>query len=127
MSFNGQLSRGKLNLEPRSLLWFMMRADHVESLQEVAKKRSRRTVKQQRGIVGASLDVIKERRTQRPEARSAARQQAIKESKEKKAAAESKKKAEKAKTAASAARGQVSKISKMGAKGAPPKATAKSR
>jgi large subunit ribosomal protein L24e len=98
-------------------------------LQEVAKKRTRRTVKHQRAIVGASLDVIKERRTQRPEARSAARQAAINEGKERKAAAESKKKAEKAKTAANAARGQVRGgiASKQQAKGAPAKVTAKSR
>jgi len=96
--------------------------------QEIAKKRTRRTVKHQRAIVGASLDVIKERRTQRPEARAAARQAAIKEGKEKKTAAESKKKAEKAKSAAGAARGQTGKIqSKMGAKGAPNKVNAKSR
>ena len=94
----------------------------------MAKKRTRRTVKHQRAIVGASLDVIKERRAQRPEARAAARQAAIKEGKEKKTAAESKKKAEKAKTAANAAKGQVGRIqSKMGAKGTPTKATAKSR
>ena len=51
--------------------------------------------------------MIKERRSMRPEARSAARTQAIKEGKEKKAAAQSIKKAEKAKTAASAAKGQT--------------------
>jgi large subunit ribosomal protein L24e len=98
-------------------------------LQEVAKKRTRRTVKHQRAIVGASLDVIKEKRSQRPEARSAARQAAINEGKEKKAAAESKKKAEKAKTAARAATGQVRGgiASKQQAKGAPAKVTAKSR
>jgi large subunit ribosomal protein L24e len=85
-------------------------------------------VKHQRAIVGASLDVIKERRSQRPEARAAARQAAIKEGKEKKSAAESKKKLEKAKSAASAARGQTSRIqSKQGAKGAPSKVNAKSR
>jgi large subunit ribosomal protein L24e len=93
--------------------------------QEVAKKRTRRTVKHQRAIVGASLDVIKERRAQRPEARTAARQQAIKDAKEKKAAAESKKKAEKAKTAANQARGGV--VSKQGAKGAPSKVKATTR
>ncbi|KAK5087459.1 60S ribosomal protein L24, partial [Cryomyces antarcticus] len=95
---------------------------------EIAKKRTRRTVKHQRAIVGASLDVIKERRAQRPEARSAARQAAISEGKEKKAAAESKKKMEKAKSAAAGARGQTSRIvGKQGAKGAPMKAAAKSR
>jgi large subunit ribosomal protein L24e len=98
------------------------------SLQEVAKKRSRRTVKSQRAIVGASLDVIKERRTMRPEARTAARQAAIKEGKEKRAAAQSAKKAEKAKTAAGAAKGQASRLtSKQGAKGAPKKVQATSR
>lgn len=86
-------------------------------------------MKQQRGIVGASLDIIKERRSQRPEARAAARQEAIKAGKEKKATNESKKKMEKAKSAASAARGQVRANiqSKQGAKGAPSKATGKVR
>jgi len=96
--------------------------------QEVAKKRSRRTVKQQRAIVGASLDVIKERRAQRPEARAAARLAAIAQGKEKKTAAESLKKANKAKSAATAAKGQASRItSKQGQKGAPAKVAAKSR
>ena len=92
--------------------------------EEVAKKRTRRTVKSQRAIVGASLDVIKERRSQRPEARAAA----IKEGKAKKTESESAKKANKAKNAASAAKGQAGKIaSKQGAKGAPVKVAAKSR
>ncbi|CAN9444485.1 unnamed protein product [Alternaria alternata] len=95
--------------------------------QEVAKKRTRRTVKHQRAIVGASLDVIKERRSQRPEARSAARAAAVKEGKEKKAAAESAKKAEKAKNAAASARGNAAKVSKQGAKGAAPKVQARTR
>ncbi len=96
--------------------------------QEVAKKRTRRAVKSQRAIVGASLDVIKERRSVRPEARTAARLEAIKESKEKKAAAEREKKAEKAKNAALSSKGQTQRIqSKQGAKGAPVKVAAKSR
>lgn len=94
-------------------------------VQEVAKKRSRRTVKAQRAIVGLSLDVIKEKRSLRPEARQAARAQAIKEGKEKKAEAEQRKKAEKAKSASAAARGQ--KVSKQGAKGAAPKVRAGTR
>lgn len=91
-------------------------ADWMFDIQEVAKKRTRRTVKAQRGIVGASLDVIKERRSQRPEARTAARAAAVSAGKEKKAAAESVKKAEKAKNAAAGAKGQA-KVSKQGAKG----------
>ena len=88
--------------------------------QEVAKKRTRRTVKSQRGIVGASLDVIKERRSQRPEARAAARQAAVKKGKEEKREAESKKKQEKAKTAAKSAAGQTrgQVVGKQQAKGA---------
>ncbi|CAG9995857.1 unnamed protein product [Clonostachys byssicola] len=111
---------------PRRIAWTVLyRRQHrkgISEIQEVAKKRTRRTVKAQRGIVGASLDVIKEKRSQRPEARNAARAAAIKESKEKKAASAAAKKAEKAKSAAAAkggaARGQVSK---QGAKGAAPK------
>jgi len=115
---------------PRRIAWTtLFRRMHKKGIsEEVAKKRSRRTVKHQRAIVGASLDVIKERRAQRPEARAAARQAAIKEGKEKKTAQESKKKMEKAKSAAGAARGQTQKIqSKQGAKGAPNKVSAKSR
>ncbi|KAF7122699.1 hypothetical protein CNMCM5793_000809 [Aspergillus hiratsukae] len=115
---------------PRRIAWTVLyRRQHKKGIsEEVAKKRTRRVVKHQRAIVGASLDVIKERRSMRPEARAAARQQAIKEAKEKKAASESKKKAEKAKTAATAAKGTAQRIqSKQGAKGAAPKVAAKSR
>ncbi|KAF2830015.1 hypothetical protein CC86DRAFT_367896 [Ophiobolus disseminans] len=115
---------------PRKISWTTLyRRMHKKGIsEEIAKKRTRRTVKHQRAIVGASLDVIKERRAQRPEARNAARAAAVKEGKEKKAAAESKKKAEKAKSASSAARGQATKIqSKQGAKGAAPKVQARTR
>ncbi|ETI23548.1 60S ribosomal protein L24 [Cladophialophora carrionii CBS 160.54] len=112
---------------PRRIAWTILyRRMHKKGIsEEVAKKRTRRTVKHQRAIVGASLDVIKERRSQRPEARAAARQAAIKDAKEKKAASESKKKAEKAKSAANASRGQIT--SKQGAKGAPSKVKATTR
>ncbi|KAJ4340004.1 60S ribosomal protein L24 [Ascochyta clinopodiicola] len=115
---------------PRKISWTTLyRRQHKKGIsEEVAKKRTRRTVKQQRAIVGASLDVIKERRTQRPEARSAARAAAVKEGKDKKAASESAKKAEKAKSAAAGARGQAAKIqSKQGSKGAAPKVQARTR
>ncbi|KFH43568.1 60S ribosomal protein-like protein [Hapsidospora chrysogenum ATCC 11550] len=115
---------------PRRIAWTVLfRRQHRKGIsEEVAKKRSRRTVKSQRAIVGASLDVIKEKRSQRPEARSAARAQAIQESKEKKAAAQAAKKAEKAKNAALASKGQtIRNVSKMGAKGAPPKPVARTR
>ncbi|KAH7399025.1 ribosomal protein L24e-domain-containing protein [Phaeosphaeria sp. MPI-PUGE-AT-0046c] len=115
---------------PRKISWTtLFRRMHKKGIsEEVAKKRTRRTVKHQRAIVGASLDVIKERRSQRPEARAAARSAAVTEGKEKRAAAESKKKAEKAKSASTAARGQAQKIqSKQGSKGAAPKVQARTR
>ncbi|KAF7587075.1 60S ribosomal protein L24 [Aspergillus hancockii] len=112
---------------PRRISWTVLyRRQHKKGIsEEVAKKRTRRAVKSQRAIVGASLDVIKERRNQRPEARAAARQQAIKDAKEKKAASEKAKKAEKAKTAAKPAGQRIQ--SKQGAKGSAPKVAAKSR
>jgi len=115
---------------PRRIAWTVLfRRQHKKGIsEEVAKKRTRRTVKAQRAIVGASLDVIKERRSMRPEARAAARTEAIKDAKDKKAAAESKKKAEKAKSAASLAKGQTQRIqSKQGARGAQTKIQAKTR
>ena len=118
----------ELFLEPHREFLQTRCANNLRRQQEVAKKRTRRTVKHQRAIVGAPLEVIKERRSMRPEARAAARQAAVKESKEKKAALESKKKAEKAKSAAAAARGTAQRIqSKQGAKGAAQKVQAKSR
>jgi len=114
---------------PRKIAWTVLyRRQHKKGIsEEVAKKRSRRTIKHQRAIVGASLDVIKERRAQRPEARAAARQAAVSAGKAKKSDAESKKKAEKAKSAASAAKGNAQKVSKQGAKGPSMKVQASSR
>ncbi|KEY68665.1 hypothetical protein S7711_00542 [Stachybotrys chartarum IBT 7711] len=115
---------------PRRISWTVLyRRQHRKGIsEEVAKKRTRRTVKAQRAIVGASLDVIKERRSQRPEARDAARAAAIKDSKEKKQAAAAAKKADKAKTAAQASKGQTGRqVSKQGAKGAPAKPAARTR
>ncbi|KAI0011385.1 ribosomal protein L24e [Xylariaceae sp. FL0662B] len=115
---------------PRRIAWTVLfRRQHRKGIsEEVAKKRTRRTVKSQRAIVGASLDVIKEKRSMRPEARSAARLQAIKESKEKKAAQQAAKKSEKAKNASVASKGQTQRIvGKQGARGAQPKVQAKTR
>ncbi|KAL1916049.1 uncharacterized protein VTP21DRAFT_6053 [Calcarisporiella thermophila] len=63
---------------------------------EVAKKRTRKMVKHQRVIVGASLEAIRAKKNQKPEARLAARQAAIKEGKEKKKIEAAKKKTERA-------------------------------
>ncbi|KAM0270446.1 hypothetical protein ACHAQH_009421 [Verticillium albo-atrum] len=115
---------------PRRIAWTVLyRRQHRKGIsEEVAKKRTRRTVKSQRAIVGASLDVIKEKRSQRPEARSAARAAAIKESKEKKQADAAAKKADKAKNAGLASKGQTNRIaSKQGSKGAQSKVQANTR
>ncbi|KAL7963182.1 60S ribosomal protein L24a [Trichoderma compactum] len=115
---------------PRRIAWTVLyRRQHRKGIsEEVAKKRTRRAVKSQRAIVGASLDVIKERRSMRPEARSAARAEAIRQDKEKKAAAQAAKKAEKAKNAANASKGQAKgNVSKQGAKGAQVKVAARTR
>ncbi|KAF2859649.1 hypothetical protein K470DRAFT_300172 [Piedraia hortae CBS 480.64] len=107
---------------PRRILWTVLcrRQRRKGITEEQAKSRRRRVVKSQRAIVGASLDVIKERRSVRPEARAAARQEAVKEGKAKRAAAQSIKKAEKAKTAAKGAAGIAvgRQVSKQAAKGA---------
>ncbi|KAI1300418.1 60S ribosomal protein L24a [Xylaria venustula] len=115
---------------PRRISWTVLfRRQHRKGVtEETAKKRTRRTVKSQRAIVGASLDVIKERRSVRPEVRSAARLQAIKEIKEKKAAAAAVKRAEKAKRAAVASKAQTQRIvGKQGARGAAQKVQANTR
>ncbi|RPB27599.1 hypothetical protein L211DRAFT_779455, partial [Terfezia boudieri ATCC MYA-4762] len=114
---------------PRRIAWTVLfRRMHRKGFsEEIAKKRTRRTVKHQRAIVGATLDVIKEKRSIRPEVRQAARAEAIKAGKAKKAEAESKKKAEKAKLAATTAKGQGAKVSKQGAKGAATKPAARTR
>ena len=78
----------------------LKKRDRSHPLQEAAKTRRRKQVKAQRAVVGASLDVIKERRSQRPETRTAARAEAVKAGKEKRKQSESAKKAEKAKSAA---------------------------
>lgn len=54
--------------------------------EEVAKKRTRRTVKHERAVVGASWDAIRAKRAQKPEVRAAARQAAVAKSKEAKKA-----------------------------------------
>ncbi|KAI5370702.1 Putative ribosomal protein L24e [Septoria linicola] len=111
---------------PRRIAWTVLcrRARRKGISEEQAKTRRRKQVKAQRAVVGASLDVIKERRSQRPEARSAARKQAIEDGKKKRAATESVKKAEKAKTAGQAT-GRV--VGKQAAKGSAPKVKATTR
>ncbi|KAF2721210.1 hypothetical protein K431DRAFT_224779 [Polychaeton citri CBS 116435] len=109
---------------PRRIAWTVLcrRQRRKGISEEQAKSRRRRVVKAQRAIVGASLDVIKERRSQRPEARAAARSQATKDAKDKRAAAQSAKKAEKANADC-----HDSVVGKQGAKGSAPKPKATTR
>ncbi|BFZ64135.1 60S ribosomal protein L24 [Saitoella coloradoensis] len=103
---------------PRKISWTVLyRRMHKKGIEvEVQKKRTRRTVKAQRAVVGASMDVIKEKRSQRPEARSAARAEAIQKAKE----AKKEKAVEKAKlkSQANTANQQAQKVVKQAPKGA---------
>ncbi|KAI0223144.1 60S ribosomal protein L24, partial [Massospora cicadina] len=80
--------------------------------EEVAKKRTRKTVKVQRSIVGASLEKIAALRNEKPEVRAAAREKAIKDAKAKKEKSKAEKKASDG--------NNHNKISKQQAKGARP-------
>lgn len=110
---------------PRRIAWTVLyRRHHKKGItEEVAKKRSRKTVKAQRAIVGASLDLIRERRALKPEIRKAKRDEKVKADKEKKKAEKALRRAEKAKLAS----GHGSKVSKQQAKGSFQKVAASSR
>lgn len=109
----------KQRKNPRKIAWTVLyRRHHKKGItEEVAKKRSRKTVKAQRAIVGASLEFIKQRRSLKPEVRKAQRD-------EKKKADKEKKKADKATRKAS---GHGAKVSKQQARGAFQKVAATSR
>merc|ERR1712087_189627 len=82
---------------PRKIDWTVLyRRKHKKGQQEeVIKRRTRRTVKYQRAIQGASWGEILAKRNQKPEVRKAQREQAVKAAKEKKRVAEQAKKATK--------------------------------
>ncbi|KAJ1917065.1 60S ribosomal protein L24 [Mycoemilia scoparia] len=107
---------------PRKIAWTtVFRRQHKKGIsEEVAKKRTRRAVKSNRGFVGADWQAIKAKRSEKPEVRAAARAQAIKKAKEerKKAAAEKK---------TSAPAHQQQKFSKMQSRGAQTKVKPTSR
>jgi hypothetical protein len=78
---------------PRKIAWTQVyRRMHKKGItEEVAKKRSRRTVKHQRGIVGADLAAIAAKRNQTAAVRSQARLNAISKAKTEKKEKEVKK------------------------------------
>ncbi|XP_068428681.1 large ribosomal subunit protein eL24 [Clinocottus analis] len=79
---------------PRQINWTVLyRRKHKKGQsEEVAKKRTRRAVKFQRAITGASLAEIMAKRNQKPEVRKAQREQAIRAAKEVKKAKQATKK-----------------------------------
>jgi len=78
---------------PRNTTWTVLyRRKHKKGQEEEqAKKKTRKTQKFQRAIVGASLTEILAKRNQKPEVRKAQRDQAIKAAKEKTKAAKAQK------------------------------------
>ncbi|PSS34916.1 60S ribosomal protein [Actinidia chinensis var. chinensis] len=96
----------------------MYRKQHKkDDAQEAVKKRRRATKKPySRSIVGATLEVIQKRRTEKPEVRDAAREAALREIKERIKKTKDEKKAKKAEV--------MAKVQKAGSKGNVPKGAA---
>merc|ERR1711983_294871 len=103
-----------LKRNPRKVTWTVLyRRKHNKGIEaDVSKKRTKRTQKFQRAVVGATLQDIMAKRNQKPEVRKAQREQAIRGAKElKKTQKAAKKKpasasAPKAKSAKSAQKAQ---------------------
>ncbi|XP_010527858.1 PREDICTED: 60S ribosomal protein L24-like [Tarenaya hassleriana] len=103
-------------LKPSKLTWTAMyRKQHKKDIaQEAVRKRRRATKKPySRSIVGATLEVIQKKRTEKPEVRDAAREAALREIKERIKKTKDEKKAKKAevmsKQQKSQAKGNLSK------------------
>merc|ERR1711936_491095 len=73
-----------LKRNPRKVTWTVLyRRKHRKGIEEeTTKKRTKRTQKFQRAVVGASLAEIMAKRNQKPEVRKAQREQAIRAAKE---------------------------------------------
>lgn len=100
-----------LKRNPRKVNWTVLyRRKHKKGIEEeAAKKRTKKTQKFQRAVVGATLADIMAKRNQKPEVRKAQREQAIRAAKEVKKAAKANKK-----PAAAAAAPAKSKAAKAG-------------
>jgi len=92
----GSKEKGLLNdkKKPAKLVWTQgwRRLHKKGKTEEGSRRRTRKTTKVQRAIVGASLDEIKAKRNQKPEKRDAIKEAALKEIKERKKAAQAQKK-----------------------------------
>merc|ERR1712076_114314 len=73
-----------LKRNPRNVTWTVLyRRKHRKGIEEeVSKKRTKRTQKFQRAVVGATLQDILAKRNQKPDVRKAQREQAIRAAKE---------------------------------------------
>lgn len=102
---------------PRRVAWTVLyRRHHKKGIsEETSKKRTRRTVKHQRPIVGASLEQIKEKRNQKPAERKATREERLKKAKEAAKLRKAERKEQNAKSAAQGAQGKFSKAQQKGA------------
>lgn len=84
-------------LNPRKIAWTQLyrRMHKKGTLEESARKKTRKVTKTNtKAVVGMSLDVIKAKRSQKPEVRAAAREAALREIKERNKAKQAAKKAE---------------------------------
>merc|ERR1712066_572844 len=117
-----------LKRNPRKVTWTVLyRRKHRKGIEEEAsKKRTKRTQKFQRAVVGATLQDIMAKRNQKPEVRKAQREQAIRAAKElkktqrattkKPAAATTAPKAKSAKAAQKAQKPQMKAAPRVGGK-----------
>ena len=90
---------------PRKLAWTMLyrRMHKKGTLEDNTKKKARKVTKAAtKAVVGASLELIKAKRNQKPEVRAAQREAALREIKERAKAKQAQKKADKPKAAAQA-------------------------
>merc|ERR1712015_211342 len=86
---SGKTQKGHdLKRNPRKITWTVLyRRKHKKGLEEdTSKKRTKRTQKFQRAVVGATLQDIMAKRNQKPEVRKTQREQAIRAAKESKKA-----------------------------------------
>ena len=109
-------------LNPRKLSWTVLyrRMHKKGTLEETGKKKARKVNKSaNKAIVGASLELIKAKRNQKPEVRAAAREAALREVKERAKAKQAAKKAAQPKAAPAKPPPKQSKAqAKTGGKGA---------
>jgi len=105
-------TKGLLNQRKKAakLVWTQgwRRLHKKGKVEDVTKRRTRRSTKFQRAIVGASLDEIKKKRSQKPAERSAQREAALKEVKDRAKALKAKQAAAKKAASGGAAGGSKS-------------------